>query len=200
MAKGESDSTTKKLGLHLMVSLNPVLQAAVPIKTNDLFYSGAYYEVQYGIMKHLTGIGYVRTYKVENTFVNGIKKTKDRLYRQLNASYTYNFYNYKKWQLYVGISYYYQQSDTMSILYTSIENQTERGLQTEHGFSALFRGGYQLNRFFSLMLELPLYHSRHTYSFDKVYPLTPSMNDHKESKYPKTRYFLPASLYFRISI
>ena len=198
--KAESDSTSKKLGLHLLVSLNPALQAAEPIKKSDLFYSGIYYEVQYGIKKHLAGIGYVRSYKAENTFVNGIKKTKDRLHRRLNASYTYNFYNYKKWQCYGGVSYYYQQSDTMNILFTSIENQSERGLQTEHGMSALFRGSYQINRFFSVMLELPIYHSRHTYSYDKVYPLTPSMGAHRENNYPKTRYFIPAALYFRISI
>lgn len=199
-ARGANDSTSKKLGLHLLVSLNPALQAADPIKKSDLFYSGVYYEVQYGIKKHFGGVGYVRSYKSENTYVNGIKKTKDRLHRRLNVSYTYNFYNYKKWQLYGGVSYYYQQSDTMNILYTSIENQSERGLQTEHGVSAVFRGGYQFNRFFSLMLELPLYRSQHTYSYDKVYPLTPSLGDHRESNYPKTRYFVPAALYFRISI
>lgn len=197
---GANDSTAKKLGLHLLVSLNPALQASDAIKKSDLFYSGVYYEVQYGYKKHLAGFGYVRSYKAENMYVNGIKKTKDRLHRRLNLSYTYNFYNYKKWQCFAGASFYYQQSDTMNILYTSIENQTERGLQTEQGFSAMLRGSYQFNRFFSLMLELPLYHSQHTYNYDKVYPLTPSMGTHREDSYPKTRFFIPAALYFRISI
>jgi hypothetical protein len=199
-AKGANDSTSKKLGLHLLVSLNPILQQAEPVQQSGLFYSGVYYEVQYGIKKHLGGVGYVRNYKSDNTFVNGIKKTKDRLHRRVNLSYTYNFYNHKKFQCYGGVSYYFQQSDTMNILYTSLENQTERGLQTEHGASLLFRGLYQFNRFFSVILEMPLYRSQHSYSYDKVFPLTPSMGSHRESNYPKTRYFIPAALYFRISI
>ena len=199
-ANGANDSTSKKLGLHLLVSLNPILQQAEPLQQSGLFYSGVYYEVQYGIKKHLGGVGYVRNYKSENTYVNGIKKTKDRLHRRLNLSYTYNFYNYKKFQCYGGVSYYFQQSDTMNILYTSIENQTERGLQTEYGASVLLRGSYQFNRFFSVMLELPFYRSHHSYSYDKVFPLTPSMGKHGGNSYNQNKIFIPAALYFRISI
>ena len=68
------DSIAKQLGLHLMVSLNPIIQLAEPIKNSGLFYSGAYYELQYGYKKHLAGIGYVRNYSAKNTYVNGVKK------------------------------------------------------------------------------------------------------------------------------
>lgn len=183
-----------------MVSLNPAIQLAEPIKKSGLFYSGAYYELQYGFKKHLAGIGYVRTYSAQNTFVNGVKKTSDRLHRRLNIAYTYNFYAHKNWKFYTGAAFYYQQTDTMNILYTSIENQTERGLETETGGALLFRSSYQLNRFFSLVLELPIYRYHYRYDYDRVYPLTPSMNGYRDKAYSKTKFLIPSALYFRISI
>lgn len=183
-----------------MVSLNPVLQLAEPVKNSGLFYSGAYYELQYGYKKHLGGIGYVRSYTSQNKFVNGVKNTRDQLHRRLNVSYTYNFYQYKNWQLYAGAAFYYQQSDSMNILYTSIENQTERGLETETGGALLFRSSYKLNRFFSIVLELPIYHARYRYTYDRVYPLTPSMNKHRNVPDIKTKFLIPSAIYFRISI
>lgn len=194
------DSIAKQLGLHLMVSLNPIIQLAEPIKNSGLFYSGAYYELQYGYKKHLAGLGYVRNYSAKNTYVNGVKKTNDRLHRRLNISYTYNFHQHKNWQFYVGAGFYFQQSDTMNILYTSIENQTERRMETETGGALLFRGAYKLNRFFSVVLELPIYRYQYSYKYDKEYPLTPSMNEHHSVPYSKTKFLIPSALYFRISI
>ncbi len=163
-------------------------------------YSKAYYELQYSRKKHCIGFGYFKNQPATVSYINNIKITQDILTQSLSASYTYKVFDKHHIDIYAGLNYSFYQVDSLNIAYSSIENQTERGLRTINSYGATIRTTYNFNRFIGLTLETPISFINVDYQYKKDYPLTPSLNSQRSDKFKTMRFIIPSNIYLRISI
>lgn len=195
-----NDSSNRKFRLHLMLSTNPLFQLSPELKSSGLFYSGIPYEAQLSYKKHYLGLGFFRNNKIDNKDVNGIKNINDILRHKFNISYSFEALNNNKWIGLTGASFYFLNADTLKVMYTPLENPSKQYVEREMGIGAFFRFGYQFHKNVSVFIESQMYLNNVKYTYEEVYPLTPSQNKKGEHTEKKLKLFIPSNLFLRISL
>ncbi len=192
--------TYRKHGLHLLVSLNPILNLSKKDNPANFFYSKIPFELQYNYKRHTLGFSINGKSKKSKDSVNGLPNETKRLRLFLSPSYSYLVFQRKHWQIYSGLAYIYQYEDTFKTFKSDVEVISKHSMIKENGFSIFSRIHYRFNRKFSLALETAIYLTRTRTEFVENYPLTPSMSTHHKSPYNyRYIFFIPSNLFIRYS-